>query len=84
MTHESFYLATMIEFTVWENGVEKTIQKFKDFDDLPVELHSELEKDCNNNTSGKKMDSLRNKSGSLSTWKRHACQSKTWDAQHSR
>lgn len=45
MTHESFYLATVIEFTTWDNGKEKTIRKYKDFDDLPTQLHDELEKD---------------------------------------
>jgi len=55
LTHESFYLATLIEFTTWNGGKEKTIQKFKNFEDLPIELHDELEKDSSEITlQGKK------------------------------
>ena len=53
--HNSFYLATLIEFTVWNNGLEETIKKFDGFDDLPAYLHDELKKDSSEITfQGKK------------------------------
>jgi hypothetical protein len=45
LTHESFYLATVIEFTTWNDEKERTIEKFKNFNDLPAQLHGELEND---------------------------------------
>jgi hypothetical protein len=42
LTHESFYSATLIEFTVWDDGQEKTIEKFDSFNDLPSQMHDEL------------------------------------------
>ena len=38
MPHDDFFLATSIEFTKWENGEEKTIAKYNNFDDLPSHL----------------------------------------------
>ena len=43
--HESFYEATMIEFTIWEDEQETIISKYDSFSDLPPHLHDELEKD---------------------------------------
>lgn len=43
--HESFYEATMIEFTIWEDEQETIISKYHSFSDLPPHLHDELEKD---------------------------------------
>ncbi|KFM19988.1 hypothetical protein AAA799P11_00292 [Marine Group I thaumarchaeote SCGC AAA799-P11] len=43
--HESFYEATMVEFTIWEDEKEMVISKYNTFSDLPPHLHDELEKD---------------------------------------
>ena len=38
MTHDDFFLSTLIEFTQWVRGEEKTIMKYERFGDLPVHL----------------------------------------------
>jgi len=38
MTHDDFFLSTLIEFTQWIRGEEKTIMKYERFGDLPVHL----------------------------------------------
>lgn len=42
MPHEDFFEATLIEFTIWDNGNEKTIAKYNNYEDLPFHLHDEL------------------------------------------
>lgn len=42
MPHEDFLEATRIEFTYWENNIEKILLKFDSFDDLPKYLMNEL------------------------------------------
>ena len=38
MPHDDFFLATLIEFTQWINGEEKTLIKYDNFDKLPSHL----------------------------------------------
>ena len=38
MVHDDFFLATLIEFTQWKKGEEKTIAKYERFGDLPSHL----------------------------------------------
>lgn len=38
MPHEDFFEATLIEFTQWVEGKEKTISKYDNFDSLPSNL----------------------------------------------
>ena len=38
MPHEDFFLASLIEFTKWEDGKEKTIVKYNKFEELPSHL----------------------------------------------
>ena len=38
MTHDDFFLATLIEFTQWIKGEEKTVAKYERFGDLPSHL----------------------------------------------
>lgn len=38
MTHEDFFLATLIEFTQWIRGEEQTVAKYERFGDLPTYL----------------------------------------------
>ena len=38
MPHDDFFLASLIEFTQWEEGNEKTIAKYNKFDELPSHL----------------------------------------------
>ena len=38
MSHNDFFEATLIEFTQWIKGEEKTIVKFSKFEDLPSHL----------------------------------------------
>jgi hypothetical protein len=38
MVHDDFFLATLIEFTQWIRGEEKTIAKYERFGDLPSHL----------------------------------------------
>ncbi|MCV0393159.1 MAG: hypothetical protein K5790_07740 [Nitrosopumilus sp.] len=43
MPHEDFFEATLIEFTYWENNIEKILLKFDSFDDLPKYLMHKLD-----------------------------------------
>ncbi len=43
--HESFYSATLIEFVIFDNEHEKVIASYESFQDLPSNLHDELEND---------------------------------------
>ena len=38
MPHEDFFEATLIEFSIWEDGKEKIIKKFKKFEDIPKKI----------------------------------------------
>ena len=38
MPHEDFFEATLIEFSIWEDGIEKTIKKYKKFEDIPKKI----------------------------------------------
>ena len=38
MPHDDFFEATLIEFTQWISGEEKTIAKYERFEDLPSHL----------------------------------------------
>lgn len=38
MPHDDFFEATLIEFTQWVGGKEKTIAEYGDFDSLPTNL----------------------------------------------
>ena len=38
MSHEDFFESTLIEFTQWVNGEEKSIEKFNRFEDLPFHI----------------------------------------------
>ena len=38
MPHDDFFEATLIEFVQWSAGEEKTIAKYKRFEDLPSHL----------------------------------------------
>jgi hypothetical protein len=38
MPHDDFFEATLIEFTQWIEGEEKTIAKYQQFEDLPSHL----------------------------------------------
>lgn len=38
MPHDDFFLASLIEFTHYENGKEKTIAKYNKFEELPSHL----------------------------------------------
>jgi hypothetical protein len=39
MVHDDFFLASLIEFTEWVRGEEKTIAKYERFGDLPSNLN---------------------------------------------
>ena len=41
MTHDDFFLSTLIEFTQWIRGEEKTIMKYERFGDLPPHLRDD-------------------------------------------
>lgn len=38
MPHDDFFLATLIEFTYWIDGEEKTLIKYDNFEKLPSHL----------------------------------------------
>ncbi|MDX1440991.1 MAG: hypothetical protein R3237_00850 [Nitrosopumilaceae archaeon] len=38
MPHDDYFLASLIEFTQWIDGKEKTIAKYNNFDELPTNL----------------------------------------------
>lgn len=42
--HEDFFEMPLIEFTIWENGSEKTLVKYDKFDSLFSHLKEELDK----------------------------------------
>jgi len=42
MVHEDFFEAQLIEFTIWNNGNEKTIAKYASFEELPSHLKNDL------------------------------------------
>ena len=48
MPHEDFFEAQLIEFSAWNDGREKILAKYDDFDKLPPHLKNELK---NNETN---------------------------------
>jgi len=45
MPHEDFFEATLIEFSIWEKGKEKTIKKYRKFEDMPKKIIEEMNGD---------------------------------------
>lgn len=43
MSHEDFFETTLIEFTQWIHGEEKSIVKFNKFEDLPFHIIEHFE-----------------------------------------
>jgi len=47
MPHDDFFEATLIEFTQWFEGEEKTIAKYGEFEDLPLSLRDHFKINSN-------------------------------------
>ena len=47
MPHDDFFEATLIEFTQWVGGKEKTIEKYTNFEDLPSNLINHFKNNLN-------------------------------------
>jgi hypothetical protein len=47
MPHDDFFEATLIEFTQWIGGHEKTIEKYANFEDLPSNLINHFKNNLN-------------------------------------
>jgi len=47
MPHDDFFEATLIEFTQWIGGKEKTIEKYANFEDLPSNLINHFKNNLN-------------------------------------
>jgi len=47
MPHDDFFEATLIEFTQWISGEEKTIAKYERFEDLPSHLKDHFKANSN-------------------------------------
>ena len=60
MPHDDFFEATLIEFTEFTGGEEKTIAKYKNFEELPFQLRENLQSKSENEIffNGKKWNVL--------------------------
>ena len=47
MPHDDFFEATLIEFTQWFGGEEKTLAKYEEFEDLPSHLRDHFKNNSN-------------------------------------
>jgi len=51
MPHDDFFDSTLIEFTEWKEGKEKTIATFEKFEDLPFHLKEQFKTDSDTEIS---------------------------------